>query len=293
VAAETEPKQQIASIDATLAEWRQGDCVLGEHWFVHRIDLSVAITDAGRDASKGGVDLAEQEVTGFVVVTQTCDIVRSCAERPFAEICPLVEVDDDRLREIQRGRRPTYALVPQLSGSRLVADLDRVMTVEKPVVAKWKRTAGWTTDAEGRAFALALSRKRARFAFPDDFTTLAKNLYSRLLDKHGKNTDEGRGLRALREIRVQASPSWDARHVDIFFWFLRNEGDVDFEGRSWADLFKEWVKLVPTTDRFRSIEGQIVTLQDMNAAEYVDSDPLDLDHLSTRMSFNEGFLQNG
>jgi len=284
VAAEGEPDPRIASIDDALAAWRQGDCVLGEHWFAHRLDTSFAVTDAGRVAAEAGADLAEQEVLGFVVATQTCDIVRSCAERPFVELCPLIEVDDDRLREIQRGRRPAYAFVPQLSELRLVAHLDRVMTVEKPLVATWERTPGWSTDVEARAFALALSRKRVRFAFPDDFTALAMKLQSRLADKHEKNSAEGRGLRALREIRVLASPSWDAPQVDIFFWFVRDEDHVDFEGKNWADLLKEWLKLVPTTGRFKTIEGQVVTLVDMNAAEYVDSDPLDLDHLSTGSS---------
>lgn len=179
--------------------------------------------------------------------------------------------------------------MPLLSAHRLVADLDRVMTVEKPLLATWERTPGWSTDAEARAFALALSRKRVRFAFPDDFTALTGKLQSRLADKHEKNTDEGRSLRALGEIRVQASPSWDAPKVDIIFWFVRNEKDADFGGKNWADLLKEWLKLVPTTGRFKSIEGQVLTLQDMTAADYVDSDPLDLDHLSTRFSSNHGY----
>lgn len=213
MAAESEPDPRITSIDSVLAAWRQGDCILGEHWFAHRLDKSFTVTDAGRVAAEAGADLAEQEVQGFVIVTQTCDIVRSCAERPFVELCPLVEVDDDRLREIQRGRRPAYAFVPLLSARRLVADLDRVMTVEKPLVATWGRMPGWSTVAEARAFALALSRKRVRPAFPNDFTALARKLQSRLADKHEKNTDEGRGLRALDEIRVHASPSWDTPQV--------------------------------------------------------------------------------
>lgn len=281
MAAESEPDPRVASVDDALAAWRQGDCVLGGHWFAHRLNKSFAVTDVGRVAAAADVDLAEQEVPGFVVVTQTCDIVRSCAERPFVEVCPLVEVDVDRLREIQQGRRPAYAFVPRLLARKLVADLDRVMTLEKPLMATWERTPGWRTDAEGRAFALALSRKRVRFAFPDDFTVLVGKLQRRLVNKHEKNTDEGRGLRALDEIRVHASPSWDAPQVDIFFWFVRDEGDADFEGKNWGELLKEWLKLVPTTGRFKSIEGQVVTLQDMNAGEYVDSDPLDLDHVST------------
>ena len=37
------------------------------------------------------------------------------------------------------------------------------MTVHKAVVAGWERLPGWTTDAEVRAIAGALARKRARF----------------------------------------------------------------------------------------------------------------------------------
>lgn len=239
------------------------------------------MTLAGRAAAEADADLAEQQVPGLVVLTQTCDVVRSCTERPYVEVCPLVEVDDGRLHEIQRGRRPAYASLPLLADRNLVADLDRVMTVEKPLVAAWARMPGWGTDAEARSFALALARKRIRFPFPDDFTNLARKLQSRLGDKHDKNSDEGRGLRALREIRVHGSPSWGAPQVDVLFWFVRSRSDADFEGKNWADLLKEWLKLVPPSARFRSIEGQVVALEDMNATEHVDSDPLDLDHLSS------------
>ncbi len=276
---EVDPR--ITSTDSAVGEWRQGDCVLGEHWFAHRLDVLFSVTDSGMNAAQDGADLAEQVVPGFVVVTQTCDIVRTCGQRPYIEVCPLVEVAADRLVEIQRGRRPAYAFVPRLSDKRLVADLDRVMTVEKPLVATWERTAGWTADVEARAFAQALSRKRVRFAFPDDFTELVTRLLTRLTDKHGKNTDEGRGLRALDEIRVYASPSWDANEVMIFLWFVRNDHDVCFEGKSWADLHNAWLNLLSITGRFKSVEGQVVTLKDMTAEEYVTSDPLDLDHLST------------
>ncbi len=54
------------------------------------------------------------------------------------------------------------------------------------------------------------------------------------------------------------------------------------KGKNWAELLKEWLKLVPCADRFKSVEGEVVTLQRMSAEEYVDSDPLDLDYLSSR-----------
>ncbi len=273
--------EEATQIDAAIKEWRQGDLALDETWFVHVGDATAPLSKAAAQAEEEGVQAFTSEVAGLVVVTQTCDIVRSCATRPYIEVAPLMQVSEDDLWTVKRGRRPAHATLPSLEKDRLVADLDRVMTVEKSIVATWTRTPGYTNDSDGRDFAQALARKRVRFAFPNDFTACAKKLQSRLVDKHEKHTDEGRGLRALREIRVHASPSWDAAQVDIFFWFIRDNDDADFQGKSWADLLKEWLKLVPASGRFKSVEGQVVTLQDMNAGDYVDSDLLDLDHLST------------
>lgn len=216
-------------VDAALAPWRQGDCVVGAQWFVHRFTPEVPLTEVAAEAATAGVDLAEAAVRGFVVVSQTCDLARSCTERPYVEVAPLVEVDRGDLRMIERGRRPRYAFIPGLQNSHLVGDLDRVMTVEKAVVAAWTRKAGCTTDPEARDFARALARKRARFAFPDDFTAFANKLQDRLQAKHDKQSDEGEALRALREIRVRAAPSWDDDPVDVLFWFLRNEDEPDFK----------------------------------------------------------------
>ena len=209
---------QEAVIDRALQAWRQGDCTLEPQWFVHRINPSLALTPAGSAAAREGTELAEQRVNGLVVVSQTCDIVRACQERPYLEVSPLVRVSDEALRQIERGRRPAFAFLPQLSDRQLVADLDRTMTVEKAMVLCWSRVPGCASDPEVRAFAQALARKRARFAFPDDFNLWARKLNGRLVDKHDKDSPEGRALRALREIRIQASPSWDAGAVAVVFY---------------------------------------------------------------------------
>lgn len=268
-------------IDAALGAWRQGDVAFGESWFVHVGDPAMPLSEAAAQAEGAGIQALTSDVDGLVVVTQTCDIVRSCTARPYVEVCPLVQVGEADFPGVRAGRRPALATLPCLAGARLAVDLDRVMTIEKSIVATWARTAGCPDDASGRAFAQALARKRVRFAFPDDFTVFVRKLQSRLADKHDKDTDEGRGLRALREIRIQAAPSWDAADVEVFFWFIRHEHDADFEGRSWAELLKEWLKLVLGSGRFSAVEGQVATLQDMSAAEFVDSDPLDLEHLSS------------
>jgi hypothetical protein len=67
-----------------------------------------------------------------------------------------------------------------------------------------------------------------------------------------------------------------------FCWFIRNEKETDFEGKSWADLLDVWLRMIPDDEQFKTVDGMIVTLMDMPAKDYLESDPLDLDHLSTR-----------
>jgi hypothetical protein len=155
-------------------------------WFVHAGDGSAALTPAAAETNGEGPEALTTEVNGLVVVTQTYDVVRSCAERPSVEVSPLVVVDDDRLREIQRARRPANLYLPACTARRLVGDLDRVMTVEKSLVAGWTRTPGWSSDNEGRAIAQALARKRARPALPDDFVTAATEIVGQLTKKREK-----------------------------------------------------------------------------------------------------------
>ncbi|MFB2923295.1 MULTISPECIES: hypothetical protein [Aerosakkonema] len=275
-------EELVREVDAVLKEWCQGDFVLGEQGFVYRIDPQRPLTEASLDAvaEASNLDLVEIEVRGFVVVTQTCDIVRPCSSRPFVEVVPLVEVDEQDLHEIQRSRRPQYAFIPGAAKHGLVADLDRVMTLEKSVVALWKRQSGCQSDREVRTLGQALARKRVRFAFPDDFTQCAGKLQSRFREKHHKSSSEGEALRSLREIRVRATPSWNDSEIQLMFWFIRHEEQVQFQGTEWDKLLQQWLKLIPESGRFKSVEGQVVTLEDITAKDYVESDPLDLEHLS-------------
>jgi len=272
---------EAKQIDAILAEWRQGDAALEERWFTHVAEPVLSLTPESAQADEG-LQAIRSEVEGLVLVTQTCDVVRSCVDRPFVEVAPLVQVSVATLHEVERGRRPACAFVPTFAERRLVVDLDRIMTVEKSVVMPWVRTPGCTTDEEVRALALALARKRARVAFPDDFVELASNLTQRMTSRHDKERDEGVALRSLREIRVRAAPSWEANEVALTFWFIRDEGDPKVDERGPDHYLDSWLKLVPADGRFTSIDGTIQTLDDLTARDYVESDPLDLNHLSPR-----------
>ncbi len=155
------------------------------------------------------------------------------------------------------------------------------MTAEKAVVADWNRVVGTHDDGDARSLRIALTRNRGRVAFPDDFVRLASGLTRRMSSKHDAHSDEGHALRALREIRVRAEPSWHAAEVGLLFLFVRDDTAQTFAGQTWDKYLGLWLQRVRPDGRFRPIDGVVQTLDDLTAREYVESDPLDLDHLST------------
>lgn len=276
--APTDRFSDFEEIDSALAHWAQGDCALGDYWFVFQIDSDRPLTEDALPAAQEGASLAEAAVKGLVVLTQTCDIVRSSKTRAFLEVCPLCEVELGELELIRRMKMPQYAYIEGVANLRLVADLDRVMTVEKSVVAGWIRVQGLLSDNQRTVFGEALGRKRSRFAFPDDFTSLVSKLRDRILGKHDKQSPEGAALRALREIRVQPSPSFDADEIRLTFRFIQHEDNPsDFSAH-----LEAWENLIPAKGRYLKPYICLTTLEDMTAKDYVESFLLDLSHLSIR-----------
>lgn len=282
------PQEPDPTIDCAMAHWRQGDvCLDAGLEFIHLVDLSrkgsIVAAHAAQQLQQTGEPIptgaspVTDSVPGFVVLTQTCDIVRPNAQRPYLEVSPLIRVSVAFVEEVRRLRRPAFAYVPAVAERQLVADLDRVMTVEKNVVAGWHRVPGWHTDDQARAFAEALARKCSRFAFPDDFVAMISRLQQRLRRRHDRQHPEGAHLRALREIRVRAAPSWDDDQVNLGFWFIK---DDDPPGPAWADLVDEWMALLDAARRFRVEFAVACRLEDIAAKDYIESDRLDLDSLS-------------
>ena len=266
-------------VDETLGLWRQGDCVVGPQWVIHKFDVSLPLMGSAVDAAGEDSDVIEAEAPGLVVTTQTCDIVKPCRKQPYVQVSPLVEVDFDLMRQVQLALRPSLAFIPGVADLQLVADLSRVMTVEKPVLVKWTRLQGCSDEIQARRLAQALGRSRMRAAFPDEFNKAATRLRNRLRDKHGNDTSEGRALESLREIRVHASPSWRADEIKLTLLFIRRD-DVHVSDEEMRDHIRHWLQLWIPRDPFGVPDWQYTSLDDMLAREFVDSDPLDLDYLS-------------
>lgn len=134
-------KVELEQIDTALREWRQGDATLDDGVFlVHLADKRFPLTTFAQERladvqAEHNVFEVLSDVHGLAIVTQTCDVVRNCEGREYAEVSPLVQIEPDWIQDIQKGRRPRYAYLPGLADRNLVVDLDRTMTVEKAVVA--------------------------------------------------------------------------------------------------------------------------------------------------------------
>ena len=85
----------------------------------------------------------------------------------------------------------------------------------------------------------------------------------RMSRKHDARSDEGRALRALREIRVRAAPSWRADEVDLLFLFVRDDTAQTFAGQTWDCYLDQWLRRVWPAGRFTRIDRVVQTLDDL------------------------------
>jgi hypothetical protein len=145
-------------------------------------------------------------------------------------------------------------------------------------IAKELFVRGLTNDAQVREFAECISRRFSRFAFPDDFAAAVDPLQAYIKAKHNKQSDDGDMLRVIREIRVVATPSWDATSPNIEFLFVLNPGA--YSSQKLHEGIGRLVEKFKATGRFRDPTFRIVTLTELSAVAYITSDRLDLDNLS-------------
>lgn len=284
-------------VEAALQEWSQGDVVLGSHIpLVHIADLRMPLTPASQELleenglADGPLAVIETNEIGCIVVSQTCDIVRSPKLRPFVDVCPVIRAPSEGvMREVGLGMRPRYAKIPTLQSERLIADLDRVVTVEKTLLAHVPaeaRRRGCSTEDDLAGFARALARKRMRFAFPQPFVDAVAKIADRVQKKHGKETrdkdgrptSEGSTYAALHEIRVHCD-DWSrvSPETTLLFIFPKIAGiPKDAE-----DTFRELMnRFRPNAEFGVPPQSQVLALDAMSAELWLSTAPLDLDHLS-------------
>lgn len=265
---------------ARLAEWQQGDFSLDCGDFLFR-DLS-ELTEDGED--DGGA-VFDSEIVGFAVISQTCEVVREPARVRHVSVCPMVTVDAKRIEDIERGQAPRYGFL-SASPEGAVVDFSRTMSVTKELLVTWKRHRGCEDEKQQLEFALGLETYFGRFAFPDDFVASVASLRKAILSKYPKGeSDLGKAVRSIRELRVYPHASWtDKDSIPITFIAILD----DKEKRELADRDEIRKRIWP---KISGIKWQapfslhedglhLATLNDLSAAEYLNSYPLEVNSLS-------------
>ena len=211
-----------------LSECRQGDVVLslrGQVWLAHG-DLPTT-EHARANAREGQLSgMYEAAPHGHAILTQTCDLVpRPGRDRPFVALAPLVQLDDDDASQGRRGRMTRYAHVPAFDDGSYFADLDRITTVETGALLLQERTAGLSDDEQRKAFARAVARKFGRFAFPDDLYESLSKWRKHVVAKYDReHSPEGTLYRKAEDVRISATPAWDADTISVVVTVLFQPG---------------------------------------------------------------------
>ena len=278
----------IAAIDDAAKNWRQGDAFVdGGLDFVHVADLNRPLTAPSAEMADAGfptdenLTVIDSEGIGYVIVSQTCDVVRSCEIRPMLQVAALTTVDEETLDQVRHGFLVSLVYIPALADRCLVADLDRLMTIEKSVLAAMPENSfvhGVTTDRDCRAFAESVARRFARFAFPDDFVEAVGPIQKRIKEKHSRQSPEGQCYRTVREIRVAAAPSWEDPSPNIEFLFIVDE--IAMGREEFDDIVASLIARFKATGVFAEPSYRIISLENLSAAAYCASERLDLDYLS-------------
>ena len=263
-----------------LRQWRQGD---------YSTTITEIILATGLEDGTAVLAVDAEEVQGLVVVTQTCDIINEAAGKEYVVVCPLRELKPEVVEEVRKGRSPSAVLLDNPPAPNVVVDLGRMMSLHKSVLVRMERREGYSTDEGRTRLAEALERKHGRFAFPDAFNddVLAK-LRSRILGAHGKETsDYGKAYRSIRTARVTAFPSWEPEEgekVEVLFHFvLHPEKDREATREAIAKALDEHLKKIewPTGYKPGNPSYQLVLMEDMTAAEWTQSQPIDWDFISS------------
>lgn len=217
----------LSDIDRDLLAWQQGD-VGRPGVFLSVASSKVPLAPNSLSLSTDEAEeffMVEEEVEAVVVLTQTCDLVRSVSTtsavggRLWVQVAPLVRLTGTDLDNATRGRIPRFAPVPG-EGDDAFADLDRCTTLEKSVLVRLEHSRGCPDHDSVTRFSNACARNRGRFAFPDELSPALDPLRREMQKRSGRATALGRRVDDVLQIRVEPMPGWAAETISVTVHFI-------------------------------------------------------------------------
>jgi hypothetical protein len=256
-----------------LSAWRQGD------FTVERFHFPVISASAHDE-----IDIGFTDACGWVVITQTCDIVNFGPNKDYVSICPIVEGSEQFQKDVTNGVTPAGAPLELRIQKNHVIDLGRTASIHKRALLEVARKDGFSTDHTRSVFAQCLERRYGRFAFPDWLSTgPLRQLRDRAREKHKTGGPLGDVYKAVDEFRVRGNPDLESHGSAIGFYALvdaekekkTTRQDIRKELLELAGKFN-WPDAYVKEDEFFTI----VTLDEMSAREFRESHAVDLDFIS-------------
>lgn len=256
----------MADTAAFYSNWGQGDVSLDVGALPH-VNANDEIVDV--------------EVLGVILISQTCDIVNDVAEPgapAFVQVAGLVEQDPKFVEEVRKFRRPNYLYVPALAEKNIVADLGLVATFDRMALEKWTRIPAPDDTVSKGHCSFALGRQRSRHAFPDQWAKAFGKLRDWLKSKAGKQSDEGRFVDAIEEVRVIADDVDFPKSVDVICMVPASLTEA--QRHTWAKSMCPTMMKKFDPEWCSDIVVRLATTREMTAEEYLSGRPLDFEAMS-------------
>jgi len=268
------------SVSDRLTAWQQGDFTLECREFLF-------CTSPFEDEDQGTPFSADVEIEhqGVCVISQTCDIVRNPEKISYVTVCPLVKLSAAHMSGVQKGEVPRYGMLVG-APDNVVVDFTRAMSVKKELLVEWAHQRGCPEETDLQNFARTLERFFGRFGFPDAFNMSMDTFRIAVNKRYGKpNSDFGKSIRSVSEFRVYPHTSWDnldAVPITILAILKDPDGrEVEDVGKIRKDILEQVQKII-WSEPFKADEHvlRVSNLNDLTAAEYLNSYPLELNALS-------------
>ncbi len=268
-----------------LYEWQQGDFSLESGTLLFR-DFS-PINHSNKTCDHNSLGYCDEKMPGFVVISQTCDIVREPIDSfsKFVSVCPLVEVNPAGISNIEKGKAPSFGLIEN-TPDNLVVDFSRIMSVSKNLLVTWRRRRGCPSESKKREFAIALERFFGRYAYPDAFNQSFSSFRNATYEKYNKNSNFGKVLRSICELRVYPHSCWnntDSVPVTLIVVIEdRDKREIEDREEIYTQVKSNFDKInwVSPFSPHEEYGIHIAELRDLSALDYLNSYPLDLNSIS-------------
>ncbi|MFA4085357.1 hypothetical protein ONA92_27050 [Mycobacteroides salmoniphilum] len=171
-------------------ELRQGD------WLDINCDLPIL-------TAPGQPERVQAATNGVVVITQCCDLAQNYTG--IVHIAPVITLDGNDKANALRGSTSRYAhlAADHFVDLAVIVSIARTACDDAPIRLQM-------TDSERQAFAGRISRRFARYAYPDVISHALGPLKKAVRSKATKNSAIGGVLKLVETLRLECEPDWNA-----------------------------------------------------------------------------------